>query len=369
MFSSYLYHIKEKHLKKLDWWLVIIPFLLVGLGLISIYSSSIARGDFSNFWKQIIFLGFGLILMFGVSLFDWRILRDNPYLILLLYFFGIIALFGLYFFAPVIRGIRGWFIIGPFSLDPVQFFKIIFIILLAKYFSMRHIEMYKFQHIVLSGIYVLIPSALIFFQPDAGSALILIIVWIGILFISGIKVRHFSVLCLTAILVFSLSWVFVLRDYQKARIISFIAPYADPLGEGWTRIQTRIAIGQGGILGQGIGQGSQTQYGFLPEPQTDFIFASIAEEMGLVGISVLFILYLFLGWRIIKLAILTSSNFPRFFAFSFLILLVCQIFINTGMNLGLLPIIGISLPFISYGGSSLVSLFIGLGILQSIRKN
>ena len=367
--SLFSFNYLKEQLKKMDWWLVIIPFLLVGLGIISIYSSSLGRGDFSNAWKQAIFLGIGLVLMFGISFFNWRTFSNNPYLILLLYFFGVLALIGLYFFAPEIRGIRGWYRIGPFSLDPVQFFKIILIVLLAKYFSQRHIEMYKFQHIILSGIYVFIPSALIFFQPDAGSASILIIIWAGILLISGIKIRHFVILSLTALLVFTFSWTFVFRDYQKARIISFINPYVDVLGEGWSRAQTRIAIGQGEILGQGIGQGSQTQYGFLPEPQTDFIFASIAEEMGLLGVSILLFLYIFLGWRIIKIATLTSVNFCRFFAFGFIILIGSQAFINIGMNLGLLPIVGLSLPFISYGGSSLISLFIGLGILQSIRKN
>jgi len=158
-----------------------------------------------------------------------------------------------------------------------------------------------------------------------------------------------------------------MKDYQKERIISFIQPQLEPLGMGWSQQQAKIAIGSAGLFGQGIGKGSQTQYGFLPEPQTDFIFAAIAEETGLIGVSVLLFLFLILVWRILKIAFLSQSNFPRLFAAGFAILLVCQIFIHIGMNLGILPIIGIPLPLVSYGGSNLIVTFIGLGILQSLK--
>ncbi len=160
-----------------------------------------------------------------------------------------------------------------------------------------------------------------------------------------------------------------MKDYQKERILAFIQPHlADPLKIGWSQNQAKIAIGSGGIFGQGFGKGSQTRYGFLPEPQTDFIFAALAEEFGLVGIGLLFFLFLILLWRIIKIAILARNNFCRLFAAGLAILLVSQIFIHIGMNLGILPIIGIPLPLVSYGGSNLIAIYIGLGILQSIKK-
>ena len=353
-----------QHLKKLDWSLIIITFLLTGFGLLSIYG----QGDFSNFQKQLIFLGIGIFTMIAVSFFDWRILRNDPYLILTLYFFCLLALAGLFFFAPEIRGIRGWYRIGPISVDPVQFTKIILIILLAKYFSTRHTEMYQLRHIFLSGFYIFLPAVLIFFQPDFGPVLILLMFWIGVLIVSGIKLRHFFALAFCGLLFFGLSWHFLLLDYQKERITTFIAPHmADPLDAGWQRAQARIAIGAGGLFGQGIGQGSQTQHGFLPEPQTDFIFASIAEENGLIGISVLLLLFSILIWRIIKIAVSVKANFCRLFALGLAIILICQIFIHIGMNLGILPIVGISLPLVSYGGSGLIATFLGLGILQSIR--
>jgi len=355
------------HLKKIDWILTASAVLLSGFGIVSIFSSSIRSGDFVNFQKQIFFFIFGLFLMIVVSFIDWRILRDQPYLILTLYFFCLVSLVGLFFLAPEIHGTKSWYKIGAISLDPIEFSKIILLILLAKYFSMRHVEMYRIKHIILSGIYISIPAALIFFQPNLGPVLVLFGVWAGILLISGIKIRHFLILSFCGILVVALGWVFVLREYQKERIIGFMLPQADPLGINWNQNQAKIAIGSGGIWGRGIGRGPQTQHGFLPAPQTDFIFSSIAEETGLAGVSLIFSLFLLFLYRIIRIAIDSKTNFPRLFASGFAVLIMVQIFINIGMNLGILPIIGIPLPLLSYGGSNLVTTFLALGILQSIR--
>ena len=358
-----------RHLKKLDWILITATVLLVGIGILSLYSSSLGRGDFLNFKKQIIFFGGGFFLMMSLSFLDWRSLREDPYLILILYFLCLAALVGLFFFAPEIRGVRSWYKVGPISIDPTEFTKIVLIILLAKYFSGRHIEMYRIRHILLSGFYVLIPALLIFSQPELGSILVLIALWVGILLISGIKIRHFLILCFCGLLVLILGWSAFLKDYQKERIINFIVPQIEPLGGAWSQTQAKIAIGSGGIFGQGLGKGSQTQYGFLPEPQTDFNFAAIAEEFGLVGVGILFFLFSLLIWRIIKITLSASSNFPRLFGTGLAIILISQIFINIGMNLGILPIIGIPLPLVSYGGSSLIMTFVGLGILQSIKSH
>lgn len=358
-----------RHFKKLDWVIIVVVFLLVLLGLLSIYSYSSSRNDFFNFKKQIVFFAVGLFLLFFLSFFEWRILRENPYFILILYFFSLIFLTGLFFFAPQIRGIRGWYKLGSFSFDPVEFTKIVLIILLAKYFSIRHVEMYRLKHILLSGFYALVPVALIFIQPNLGSSLILVFLWVGILAISGIKLRHFLILVLCGLLVLVFSWFFLLKDYQKGRIISFFAPQVDPLGLSWNQSQAKIAIGSGGIFGQGFGKGSQLRYGFLPEPHTDFIFSAIAEEYGLAGILALFSLFLLLIWRIMKIALLAQSNFPRLFATGLAIVIFSQIFINIGMNLGVLPVIGIALPFVSYGGSGLIATCAGLGILQSIKTH
>lgn len=349
-------------LKKIDWIIVVTSVLLVTLGLISIYSSSLGRGDMLNFKKQVLFLGVGIFLMFLISSFDLRVFKNNPYLILVFYFICILLLVGVFFIS-----VTGWYRLGPFSIDPIEFTKIILVILLAKYFSMRHIEMYRLRHIILSGIYILIPSVLIFLQPDLGSVMVVFSLWLGILIISGIKIRHFLLLLLAMIFISILSWSFLLRDYQKGRILSFINPQLEPLGVSWSQQQSKIAIGSGNIWGEGFGKGSQVQHGFLPEPQTDFIFASLAEETGLVGMSALLFLFLIFVWRVIKIASLSRDNLSRFYVSGLAILLISQFFINIGMNLGILPIIGISLPLVSYGGSGLVAFFIGLGLLQGIK--
>ncbi|MDD2732004.1 MAG: FtsW/RodA/SpoVE family cell cycle protein [Candidatus Pacebacteria bacterium] len=356
-----------EHIKKLDYWIIIPAVVLSIIGLFSIYSYCQGREDFLNFKKQILFLVLGIIIMLLLSFFDWREFRENSYLIMALYFFSLISLLGLLLFAPVTRGIKGWYKFGEFSFDPVEFTKVILIILLAKYFSMRHVEMYRLTHIILSGFYVMLPAILVFLRPDLGSAIILILLWIGILIVSGIKIRHFIILSLCGLMIMAAGWMFLLKDYQKERVITFISP-ADPQGMNWSQNQSKIAIGSGRLFGQGFAKGSQTKYGFLSEPHTDFIFSVIAEEFGLLGVGFVFLMFGVLIYRIMKIAISAYSNFPRLFATGFIIVLISQIFIHTGMNLGILPVIGISLPFVSYGGSGLIASYFSLGILLSIKR-
>ena len=355
------------HIRKMDWTLIIISVVLVCFGLAAIYSTSLRGGDFSNLYKQIGFLVLSLMLMFSLSFVDNRTIRENPFLLLSLYFLCLLLLLGVFFFAPEIRGIKSWYRIGGFSFDPIEPTKIVLILLLAKYFSKRHVEMYKIRHIVLSGIYGLIPSIMIFLQPEFGSVMIIFGIWIGTLLVSGIRVRDFLMLCLAFALIFSLTWTFALKDYQKRRIFNFIAPQEDLLGEGWSQNQAKISIGSGGLLGKGIGSGSQTQYGFLPEPQTDFIFSAIGEETGLAGVTVLLSLFGLFFWRILKIALNANSNFSRLFATGFAISIFFQMAINIGMNLGMLPVIGIPLPLVSYGGSNLLFNFIALGVIQNMK--
>lgn len=354
------------HFKKLDWLLISCSVLLTVFGLVAIWSTGLAKGDFLNFQKQAIFFVVGLAIMFSISFFDYRILRNNPYLILILYFFCLLMLAGLYFFAPVIRGTRGWYRLGFFTLDPTEPIKIVLVILLAKYFSLRHIEMYKFRHILISGLYLFFPVILTFMKPDLGGTLILILIWLGILIVSGIKINHFLILLFCFIVLSVFSWHFLLKDYQRERIISFVLPY-NVLGGSWSQAQTKISIGSGNIFGKGIGNDSQVQYGFLPEPHTDFIFSVIAEEWGLVGVCIFFVLYLIMIWRILKIAVLSQSNFPRLFSVGFTIILITQFAINIGMNLAFLPVVGIYLPLVSYGGSGLMANYFSLGILESIK--
>jgi rod shape determining protein RodA len=355
------------HIKRMDWTLIIVSSMLVIIGMVSIFSSS--SGDFSNLYKQGGFFVFSLLCMFLVSFVDNRTIRENPSIVLTLYFLCIIALIGVFFFAPEIRGIKSWYKIGIFSFDPIEPTKIALILILAKYFSKRHVELYRIRHIILSGIYAFIPSVLIFMQPEFGSTMIIVTIWIGILLVSGIRVRDFLLLCLAFLLVFAGLWTFMLKDYQRNRVFNFVAPHSDPLGEGWSQNQAKISIGSGGFFGKGIGNGSQTQYGFLPEPQTDFIFSSIGEELGLLGTTAIFALFGLLYWRILKIALNANSNFTRLFATGLALSIFIQMVINIGMNVGFLPVIGIPLPMVSYGGSNLLFTFIALGVLQNMKVN
>ena len=252
------------YIKKLDWSLIIPAIVLVCFGLVAIYSTGLAKDNLGNFYKQAIFFIIGFLTMIAASFLDYRILRNNSYLILVLYGICLLLLGGLHFFAPVIKGTRGWYKIGILSFDPIEPTKIVLVALLAKYFSMRHVEMYKFRHIVFSGIYVLFPALLIFIKPDLGGTMVLLLIWLGTLLISGIKIKHFLILSLCFVLVSGFAWSFLLKDYQKERITAFIFPY-DYLGASWSQNQTKISIGSGQILGEGLGKGSQVQFGFLPE--------------------------------------------------------------------------------------------------------
>ena len=353
-------------LQKFDWLLLGTSIALVIFGMISIYSSS-SGGDFTTFYRQLIFFAISVLAMLGVSFIDNRILRENSLLLVFFYFVCILLLVGIFFFAPEIRGIKSWYRVGTVSFDPIEPTKIILILILAKYFSHRHIELYNLKHIFLSGLYFLIPIVLIFLQPEFGSVAVLLAIWVGMLLVSGIKIRDFAILGFIFLLLIGALWQFFLKDYQKKRVYSFIAPHEDSLGEGWSQNQSKISIGSGGLWGAGLGQGPQTQYVFLPEPRTDFIFSAIAEETGFAGIVILLSLFSLLFWRIFKIASNANSNFSRLFASGLAIAIFFNMAINIGMNLGVFPVIGLPLPLVSYGGSNLLFNFMALGILENMK--
>jgi rod shape determining protein RodA len=363
--------------KRMDWAMNIAAFVLVGIGLASLFSISYSRGEFNNltflsffksyFGKQLVFFILSVLLMLVVAMFDWRAFKSHSDLILLMYVICVLALLGLLIFVKPIRGIRSWYSFGGFTFNPIEMTKVVLVILLAKYFSVRHAEMYNFAHILVSGLYVAIPSLLMFLQPDFGSVLVILCLWVGILFVSGIKIRHFFILLIIGALLFTLGWNFFLKDYQKQRIISFINPAEDVLNTGWNQMQAEIAIGSGGFLGKGLLKGPQVQLKFLPEPQTDFIFAAISEEMGFIGVSILIIAMIVMLIKASSIAIRAPDNFSKFFVTGFVIIFFAQSIINMAMNLRLFPIVGIPLPLVSYGGSNLVFSFLAIGIAQGIK--
>ena len=352
--------------KKYDWLLIAVALGLTLIGILEITFICLKKGNFLDVEKQGLFLVLGFLSMVAVSFFDYRILKTDSRLVFGLYLMSILSLLGLLYTKPI-RGIRGWYKVGIFSFDPVFISVLILCLVLAKYFSKYHIEIYKIRHIFTSFLWALLPAFLIFLQPDLGSSLILIAVWLGIVLFSGIRLRHFLLLVLLALVLFAFAWFFVLENYQKQRIITFLNPNIGKQSVAWNVNQSKIAIGSGGFLGKGFGKGSQVQYGFLPEPETDFIFSAFAEETGFLGVLVLFSLFFLFLWRVIRIAFRASDNFARLFGLGFAFVFLFQTSVNIGMSLGILPIVGIPLPFVSYGGSQLIAFWLGIGILMSIK--
>lgn len=357
----------REHLGKIDWVLGASAVTLVLFGLLSIYGSS--SEELINFKKQILWVAIGFFCMFAISFFDYRILKNHPAPSIILYGAATLLLVGVFVFGVSLRGSESWYRIGFITIEPVEFIKIALIILFAKYFSMRHIEMYRLRHVLVSGFYLFLPTVVIFLQSEVGSALVMGSIWIGIMVIAGIKIKQLVGLTVVGLITFFLAWNFIFHDYQKDRFLTFVNPGSDPQGAGYNVRQSTIAIGSAGVWGKGIGQGTQTQLGFLPERQTDFIYAAIAEELGLSGVALLLVSFLFFFRHVMGILRASANNFARLMTAGFLVMVLSQTFINMGMNLGLLPIAGISLPFVSYGGSGMISLFVMLGILQSIRVN
>ena len=352
-------------LGKLDTTLFIAIIILVSLGLITIFSTSYSSvgTDFLNFRKQFIFSVIGIILMAGISFFDYRALKNYTGLLYIIACFILVAVL---FFGTSIRGTTGWFDFGLFNFQPSEFVKIIAIIIIAKYLSKTASYLNDFKRVIVSGVYIALPIVLILFQPDLGSALVLSFIWFSMLFVSGINKKYLVLILLFGLALFAGSWNYVLEDYQKNRISTFINPQSDPLGSGYNVIQSTIAVGSGNIWGKGLGHGSQSQLNFLPEKHTDFIFAVIAEEMGFIGVAFVLGLFGIIFYRILKIVSETQDNFGKLIVLGASFMIMFHVIINIGMNMGVMPVTGIPLPFISYGGSSLVGFLIMIGIIQSV---
>ncbi|MBX4200485.1 rod shape-determining protein RodA [Candidatus Parcubacteria bacterium] len=347
-----------------DWALFIPAFLISIAGLITMDSFT---GDHHYFVRQSIWILISVSIFFIANVVDWRFLRRTRVLVSL---FGVtlFLLLLLFTLGHVAKGAQSWFSFGLFAFQPSDLAKIVTILLLSKYFSRRHIEIANFKHILVSGIYALVVAGLVFLQPDFGGAVIVFAVWFGMVMVSGISKKHLGLVILVSVVTALSLWLFVLHPYQKSRIITFIHPLADIHGAGYNAYQSTIAVGSGQVLGKGIGQGSQSKLKFLPEFQTDFIFAAFAEEWGFIGTLFLLVLCLALVWRIINNATRGPTNFEILFALGVAILFIIHIVIHAGMNMGLLPVTGIVFPFMSYGGSHLVIEWLVLGILSSMRR-
>jgi len=354
--------------KRIDWFLIffLIPIVLAGLSVMKSFSP--LEGSDNFFDKQIIWIIISFIVFLIFSFLDFSFLKRTDVLIsLFLILSGILLI--LFVLGTISHGAKSWFDFGSFSFQPADMMKLVLILLLAKYFSRRHVEIRDIKHIFISGLYALIPFVLVLLQPDFGSAIIIFLIWFGMTIVSGISQKHLLTLVFVGIFAFSMFWMFVFAPYQKARVVNFLNPMSDIHGSGYNAIQSTIAVGSGQITGKGLGFGTQSRLKFLPEYQTDFVFAAFAEEWGFVGSLLIFLLFCLVIWRILYYASISSSNFETLFAIGVAIFFVSHIFINIGMNLGLMPVTGITLPFMSYGGSHLVIEFASLGILMSMKTH
>ncbi len=348
----------------IDWVLVgsIIPLLLGSIATMTSFG-----GDRSFFNHQLLWVGVALALMFIIARIDMRFFRDSRYISLL--YMGALGLLVLVLIVgKTVKGAQSWFSFGSFSFQPTDIVKLVVIAVLAKYFARRHVEIARLKHLFVSALYALIPIGLIMLQPDFGSAMVVAAIWLGMALVAGIKKRHILLVFGAALVTFLVAWFALFKPYQKARIETFINPTSDIRGSGYNAYQSVIAVGSGGILGKGFGYGTQSRLNYLPEYQTDFIFAAFAEEWGLFGALIVIASFCVFVWRILLHARRGASNFETLFCAGYAICIFSHVIVNIGMNIGIMPVTGIPLPFMSYGGSHLLGESIGLGIILSMAR-
>ncbi len=361
-----MYNQLKLYLKNFDWVIFSSVLLLSAFGLMEVYSVALGLGshDLVNFYKQAFFVGLGVFLMFIFSFLDFHFLKSlNRYL----YWFGAFVLISVLIFGQTINGTKGWFSIFGFGIQPVEFIKIILIIFLASYFSNLATKVKTLGHFVTSAAGTLILAALIILQPDFGSALVLLSIWFIMVIMAGFDKKYFIAIGLLALVLSGTAW-FTFKDYQKQRITTFLNPSLEACSkkECYNSFQAIIAVGSGGLTGKGVGFGSQSQLKFLPEAQTDFIFSVVSEEMGFLGIALVLSFFGIFYFRSLSALKKINNDFGIYFILGVVGLIFTHMFVNIGMNIGLLPIVGLPLPFISYGGSSTLSLFVAIGIMQNI---
>jgi rod shape determining protein RodA len=352
-------------LRHFDTPLLVVSGLLLAAGLVILYSTSVSSGTPEVFYRQLVFTVIAVAGFFAFSFYNYHKLAKQNRVV---YIVIILMLLGLLLFASAVRGSTRWFDLGFFNFQPAEFAKIVVILGLSRWLYLKRGQINSWKSIFITLLYVLIPAILIIWEPDLGSAIIIMGIWLGLLLISPMSKRYLLAFLIIATIAAGLGWQFVLKDYQKTRIEVFLNPSLDPRGRGYNVRQAVIAVGSGSLTGRGLGQGLQSQLKFLPERQTDFIFASAAEEIGFVGCAALLVLYNILLWRLLKIMRYSKDDLGYYLAGGVFFLFFAQILINIGMNMGLLPVTGIPLPFLSYGGSSLVVIFIILGVVQNVAR-
>lgn len=339
--------------------------LLLLVGLVILYGTSVSGGNMQIFWRQLLFAGIGIVAYLFFAFYDYHNLTKTNRIA---YVVTILLLLFVLFFAREIKGSSRWIDLGFFQLQPAELAKLVVVLGLSRWMYLKRGQINSWKSIFTTPLYVGIPAFFIMQQPDLGSSIIVLGVWAGMLLISPMQKKYILGLLLLAVIVSGVGWQVGLQDYQKRRVEVFLNPELDPRGKGYNVRQAIIAVGSGQWFGKGLGQGLQGQLNFLPERQTDFIFASASEEIGFVGCIALLGLYYYLLSRLLYIMKATKDDLAYFIVGGVLFMLFGQILVNIGMNIGVMPVTGIPLPFLSYGGSSLIVTLIALGIVQNIAR-
>jgi rod shape determining protein RodA len=352
-----------------DLQLTVYAALLAAVGLVMAYTNSVeagttALGPDSIFQRALMWTSIAMVVFIVMTAFDYRWLRTLAWPI-----YGVnIGLLVLTFaIGTGVGGSSRWINLGPISFQFSELAKILMITVLATYLGNREGKLDSLGSIVGACLLMLPAFALVMIQPDLGTSLVLVAILAGMMFMSGASLLWLLAGALGVVLAIPIAWTTILRDYQKERLLSFINPATDTQGSGWQVFQSQMTVGSGGLLGTGLTNGAQSRGGFLPVQESDFVFAVLAQELGFVGALVVFLLFVALLWRILSSAWNSKDPFGTLFGAGLASMILFQVFVNVGMVIGIMPVTGIPLPFITHGGASLISLAIGLGILQSIN--
>jgi rod shape determining protein RodA len=352
-------------IRDLDWTLLLVVLLICGFGVLQIYSATIDTAYHSAWWKQVIFIFGGLILMWGIMTTDYHQLLHN---VPTMYGISVVTLMGTLVVGDRIFGSKRWIgLPGGLRFQISEFVKLVIILLVARYLKdLKKDELETREMLILAGL-VLVPTALVLKQPDLGTSLTYLAILTGGCFLAGLRWKYVAVIAVLTVLVLPVTWQHFLKDYQKARLVSFMDPDRDPQGTGYQLIQSQIAVGAGGMFGKGVSKGTQTQLRFLPVPHTDFIFSAFAEEHGFVGVGLVLSLYFVMIMRIVQNAQSAPDRAGMYISMGVATLLLFHMLVNVGMVVGRMPVTGIPLPFMSAGGSSIWSNFMMLGLVNNVR--
>ncbi len=355
--------IDRRFIYNVDWVLTGAALALALVGVAMVFSATHSGRTPDLYLKQLALVGVGTLGLVAAATVDYRRLADRA---VLLYGLSVVALLYVLRFAPVIAGTRRWVVIGGFQLQPSELVKLAAALFVAKVFSEFRQETLGLREVFVPGAAVALLALLIASEPDLGTAACLVPLFLAVAFLAGLRMRAVAGLAAVMLLTAALAWPF-LKDYQKTRVYTFLDPSLDPRGAGYQKIQSQIAVGSGGLVGRGFLGGSQAQLGYLPARHTDFVFSVLAEETGFVGVVVVLALYLLVVWRMLETARLARDRLGAFLVAAVAGSFAFQVVYNVAMVAGLVPVKGLPLPLMSYGGSSVLSALMGIGLVLSVR--